>query len=39
MMFALKIGSFFGQVIVVYKNENQGVIEDLKKKKEEKKFN
>ena len=29
MKFALKIGSFFGKVIVGYKNENQVVIEDF----------
>ena len=28
-----KIGSLFCKVIVVYKNENKGVIEDLKLKK------
>ena len=38
MKFALKIGSFFFlcQVIVGYKNENLGVIEDFKKRKEKK---
>ena len=36
MEFALKIGFFFCQVIVGYKNENWGVIEDFRKKEKEK---
>ena len=32
-IYALKIGSFFGKDIVGYENENQGVIEDLKKER------
>ena len=30
MKFALKIGSFFGKIIVGYKMKIKGVIEDLK---------